>query len=297
MEALAYPHVSLLRLSELEAADPELVATRSTRSLIEYYFTITPCLLWHLLTRQEDIGMVTYLDADMMFFSSPEPLFAEAGDASVIITPHRFSRRLEELRKWGAYNVSWLTFRNIPEGLQCLSWYRKACLEWCYDVLEEARFADQKYLDAFPTKFKNVHIMAHLGGGCAPWNIEDYAIREQDGAVVVNGVTLIFYHAHRFRHIRGPFYASGLAEYTDKACPPAKKYILTVYVEEYNRAVLIARKFVSGRCFTDIRFHKRQTATFLRDCKKIIKEWQQGSLLIFYKASRPRWRLLPDTVE
>ena len=52
LTSLAYPHVSLIRMADLEAADPELAATRATRSLIEYYFTITPCLPWYLLTRQ-----------------------------------------------------------------------------------------------------------------------------------------------------------------------------------------------------------------------------------------------------
>ena len=123
LSVLAYPFVSLFRLAELEAADPELAATRPTRSLIEYYFTITPCLPWHLLTRR-GLDEITYLDADMMFFSSPEPIFEERRDASVIITPHRFSENLSHKVVYGLYNVSWLTFRNTREGVDCLRWYR-----------------------------------------------------------------------------------------------------------------------------------------------------------------------------
>ena len=35
---------------------------------------------------------------------------------------------------------------------------------------------NQKYLDEWPTKFKNIHIMQNLGGGLGPWNIENYDI-------------------------------------------------------------------------------------------------------------------------
>ena len=117
LSRLAYPHVSLMRLEELEAADPELAATRTTRSLVEYYFTFTPCLPWWLLTQNEHINEITYLDADLMFFSSPEPLFVEAGDAAVILTPHRFSPHLADLARYGLYNVSWITFRKTRAGL------------------------------------------------------------------------------------------------------------------------------------------------------------------------------------
>ena len=279
LSSLTYPFVSLIRLDELEAADPELAATRPTRSQIEYYFTITPCLPWHLLTKR-GLDEVTYLDADMMFFSSPAPIFKEAGEASVILTPHRFPPRLDELREWGLYNVSWLTFRNTPSGLECLSWYRDACLEWCRDRLEETRFADQKYLDAFTARFEEVHVMEHPGGGVAPWNLEGCSVQEQDGAVTVNGAALIFYHAHGFRHIRGPFYASGFAEYTSRPQAAVKKHILGAYARKYKGALRKARGLIAGQAFTGIRFQRRPPRALLRDGKRLIKEWRQGTLLI-----------------
>ena len=279
MTILAYPYVSLIRLSELEAVDPDLFATRSTRSLVEYYFTITPCLPWFLLN-QKGIGEITYLDADMMFFSSPEPIFEEAGKASVIITPHRFTPLTKEREElYGIYNVSWLSFRNTSDGLDCLKWYRDSCLEWCYDIVEENRFADQKYLNEFPERFSGVHSMRHSGGGVAPWNIGDSIVKMHDDSIMINNEPLIFYHAQHFGHIAGPFYSSGLLWYQVKHLSKiAKKHIFLEYAKLYKQAVKKVNKLCKNCKFVSIRSNNRYESIFYI-IKAIRKEWRRGILL------------------
>ena len=41
---------------------------------------------------------ITYLDADLMFFRDPEPVWSEFGDDSVLIVPHRYAPHLARLR-------------------------------------------------------------------------------------------------------------------------------------------------------------------------------------------------------
>jgi len=277
LSSLAYPFISLIHLAELEAADPELAATRATRSLIEYYFTITPCLPWYLLTSRS-VATITYLDADMIFFDSPEPIFDDAGDASVIITPHRFPPRLGALQKWGLYNVSWLMFRNTLPGMTCLSWYRKACLEWCYDVLEETRFADQKYLDAFPVRFEGVHIMGHPGGGLAPWNVEGVTITDTRAGIFVADAPLIFYHAQGIKHLMGQFYSSGFHVYGASLANPAVLAILKHYIAKYDRASKIASRKLANFDFNGIR-HGNNFLMWLRICKQLFVEAYARTLI------------------
>jgi hypothetical protein len=84
-------NVRAVSLSALEEFDPELRATRANRSLVEYYFTCSPCFPRYLFCTQDDVREVTYLDSDLYFFSDPQSVFDEIGSSSVAITPHRFT--------------------------------------------------------------------------------------------------------------------------------------------------------------------------------------------------------------
>src|SRR5882672_2283877 len=125
--------VEVMKLSDLEASDAELLAVKSNRSRIEYYFTCTPSLTRYILASRPEIEDITYLDADLYFFASPEPIFREIGAASVAIIPHRFPKVLEHHAAHGRYNVGFLYFRRDPDGLRCLDWWRQKCIDWCYD--------------------------------------------------------------------------------------------------------------------------------------------------------------------
>lgn len=280
LSTIQYPFASLYRLPALEKADPELAATRCNRTLVEYYFTLTSCWLWHLL-QKIGVNEVTYLDADMMFFSSPEPLFVEAGEASVIITPHRFSLHLLAFLKFGLYNVSWITFRNSLDGIACLNWYRNACLEWCYDRVEKDRFADQKYLDVFCEKFSGVHMMRHFGGGVAPWNLEGLSIQRNKKGLFINGDPLIFYHAHELKHLWGPFYSSGLYGYGTGIYTKEILYIFIKYLMRYKKALQKARILIPESRFLSIRYATPDSMKTLRILKRIVREYRAKTLLVF----------------
>jgi hypothetical protein len=196
---LSLPHLTVLPLAELERADPGLVAAKADRNRFEYCCTTTPALPLHLLETRAELGEITYLDADLFFFSDPESLFAEMGDASVLITPHRFSPYLRHYEANGIYNVQFMTFRRDENGLAALRWWHARCLEWCYLRLEDGKFADQKYLDDWPERFEGVHVLRHPGGGLAPWNVDRYELRSGDRGVLVDGEPLVFFHFHRVR--------------------------------------------------------------------------------------------------
>ena len=106
------------RLRDLEAPRPALLAAKATASPVEYCWTATPALCRYLLETRPELGEITYLDADLLFFSDPEPLFEEMGDASVLITPHRFAPEYADQEENGIYNVQFMTFRRDERGLQ-----------------------------------------------------------------------------------------------------------------------------------------------------------------------------------
>jgi hypothetical protein len=193
LRGLALPNVEIVPLAQLEAAYPELAPLKQSRKVVEYYFTLSP-FLPHYLFANTDAERITYIDGDLYFFSSPRPVVDGFGGASVAITPHRFSFEYRNHLIYGRFNVAWITYRRNAEGLDCLSTYKAECTAWCYDRVEDGKFGDQKYLDAWPGRCPTLKIIEHKGFNLAIWNVGNYMIRAKNGAVLIDDDPLIFYH-------------------------------------------------------------------------------------------------------
>lgn len=213
LSQMALPSMRLIRQAEFEADDAELTATKTNRSKVEYYWTCTPSLPLHILRVDPSVDIVTYLDADIFFYSDPQPLFDELGSGSILITEHRWS---SDVALWaepaGYYNVQFLIFRRDDNGLRCLRWWRDRCIEWCYARGEDGKYGDQKYLDDWPKRFEGVVVTQHKGAGVAPWNMRQYQVRREGQRLMVDDVPLIFYHFHALKLIG------------DVACQPPSMY-------------------------------------------------------------------------
>lgn len=197
LNQLQLPNIQSIGLHELESRDRQLREARNTRSLVEYYWTLTPTVLLFLFEQYPQIDRLTYLDADLFFFSSPEPMFSEAPHASVLIHSHRFAKKYALLEAYGTYNVGLLSFVRNTEVLGILREWREQCLHWCYASLEDGKFGDQMYLNDWPQRFAGVHVLQHPGVGVAPWNQNDASlVTAATGELQVDGAPLIFYHFH-----------------------------------------------------------------------------------------------------
>lgn len=164
-------NTTIISLDQFE--DKELLKVKKERSRIEYLWTCSSSIILYILENYK-VDNCTYLDADIYFFSSPKLLIDEIGDNSVIITEHRFTPRYKRYDRHGIYCVQFVFFRNSEQGIKILRWWRDACINWCYITKESGRFGDQKYLDDWSERFRGVHVLQHLGGGLAPWNIQQY---------------------------------------------------------------------------------------------------------------------------
>jgi hypothetical protein len=186
-----------IRLWDFERANPRVAAVREERSMIEYFFTMTPWLVRHVMGLSHEAEWVTYLDADLWFFDSPQPIYNELESSSVGIIPHRFPSAQSWRLRYGTYNVGWVSFRLDERGEACADWWAARCLEWCNDTPDNGRFADQGYLDGFAAAVDGVRVIENAGADLAPWNLRSHAtewgIRP---AVTVDGVPLIFFHFH-----------------------------------------------------------------------------------------------------
>ena len=199
LKKLNYPFVNLIPLHEIEYRDQELIQARGNRSLVEYYWTLTPTVILKILENNPHIQTLTYLDADLYFYSSPDPIWNELQDYSVMIHEHRFSPEQKSLEVYGKYNVGLLIFKNDQRARSVLQWWRARCNEWCYARLEKDRYGDQLYLSQFQSRFQGVTVLKHIGAGVGPWNHIQYNFyKDNNGQVFVNEYPLIFYHFHSF---------------------------------------------------------------------------------------------------
>lgn len=201
LDRLAIPNVVAVDLATIELGDRELAIAKGNRSAVEYYWTITPTAMLRLLDRVAPGEELVYLDADMRFHSSPEPLFAEFEGADALIHEHRYSASVRYMEKQnGRFNVGMVGIRNSLPGREILDWWRDRCNEWCYARSEDGKFGDQLYLDRWPELFAGVRILQHRGAAVAPWNCEGNVFaKAADGTLVVDGTPIVFVHFHSFQ--------------------------------------------------------------------------------------------------
>jgi hypothetical protein len=198
LKKLDLDSVTIFTLSEIEEKYPELLEIKPSRTTVEYCWTLTPILPLYILEGYK-ISDITYLDADLFFYSSPEPIFEELGANSILLIEHRYTKSQKMLEKYsGRFNVQFLTFRNNRDGLLALHWWKKRCLEWCFFRYEAGKMGDQLYLHDWPARFKGVHVLENIGAGVAPWNVQQYSIIQKNSIIYVNTTPLLFYHFHGF---------------------------------------------------------------------------------------------------
>lgn len=192
LNKLALEFVTVISLKEFE--DEKLLKIKSSRSVAEYCWTCTPSTIKYCI-EQYNLDSCTYLDADLYFFSNPSVLIEEMGNKSILITKHRYTPIYDQSSTSGIYCVQFMTFKSDKNGMKALSWWRDACNTWCYARYEDGKFGDQKYLDDWTTRFEGVHVLQHLGGGVAPWNVQQYELNKKK-------FELIFYHFHNFKFLQ-----------------------------------------------------------------------------------------------
>jgi hypothetical protein len=281
-----YDRLIPLKLSEIEDYEPSLTEIKKNRSQSEYYFTLSPILPLYILDSYTHIQRITTLDADLFFFSSPEPLLNSLQSYSVLITPHRFIEKLKDREIYGLYNVSFQSFKRDKIGIQCLTDWKIDCLNWCFDYLEENKFADQKYLDSWTKRYENVFPIENYGIGSAPWNIETCDISVRNNKIYINNEKLIYFHYQGLRFINKNLIYTGLATY---GVEKNSLILLKIYKPYLKFLFSINQNADTGGRAAPIKFSLKQILTergliyFIPSFNLIIEPYKFGMLMLFLK--------------
>lgn len=234
LNKLRLTHATIISLDQFE--DKDLLSVKSGRTIAEYCWTATPSTIYYVI-KNFNVASCTYVDADVYFYSSPKIIFDEFADNSILITEHRFSyeyRKEEKLS--GKYCVQFITFRNDKFGLEALTWWKDQCIIWCYNRVEDGKFGDQMYLNDWTTRFRKVHVLQHLGGGLAGWNISQYEFfkdRENFYGIEKKSKSrfdILFYHFHYLK-----YYTNGKLQLGPRIISEsAKEYFYKPYLKELD---------------------------------------------------------------
>lgn len=239
-------HIYVVTLVEFETQ--EILEAKSNRSQTEYCWTCSSAFIYYCMTTFH-LPSCTYIDADMYFYASPLKLLEEIGNNDVMVTEHRYTPQFDASATSGKYCVQFMYFRNTPNGMHVLKWWRDACLKWCYDRYEDGKFGDQKYLDDWINRFIGIHVMRHEGGGLAPWNIQQYVIKRQYGALYARnkrtGICseVIFYHFHHLRN----YQLCSMKEFRMGPYPIAPDVRTLIYLPYIKELINIYKQYYSQK--------------------------------------------------
>jgi hypothetical protein len=196
LNKLDLDHVSTIPLRSIET-EP-LLSVKQGRTVGEYCWTLTPFAPQAVFDLVPEAERVTYIDSDLFFFSSPQPIFSEfeLSEKHVLITEHAYAPEHDRSMQSGRFCVQFMIFRRTQESYRVMKWWQDRCIEWCFDRNEDNKFGDQKYLDLWPTLFQEeVHILSQIDKTLAPWNVDHFLAKNPQG------LTPVFYHFQSFRII------------------------------------------------------------------------------------------------
>ncbi len=198
--------IVLVTIAELNRED--LLAIKASRKLNQYCWTLKPGFIKHIFTLDDSINRVTYIDSDLFFYQNPNVIFENQPDASVLLSSgeiflpmysKEFNQTMQTLT--GNFNSGFISFKKDINGLQCVNWWDKMCVDSCTSNPEDNKFGDQKYLDDMPFLFNNVYEITTQGINIGHWNYLKYKFTVSNDNVMVNNNKLIFYHFSGFRII------------------------------------------------------------------------------------------------
>ena len=196
LDQLNLPQLNAIRLAEIE--NEELLRVKPERSVAEYCWTMTPFTIEKVFNCDPSVQRVTYLDADLFFFSSPLPLLEELTTTGklVQITEHGYAPEYDMSSTSGRFCVQFQTFSRDAPSIQLLKWWQTKCIEDCSDRPKDGLFGDQKYVEAFIERCPEiVNISSQTHKMAAPWNAAH--LEKQ----LCNQFAPVFYHFHGLRMI------------------------------------------------------------------------------------------------
>ena len=236
LNRLSLKKVTIISSSALE--NQELLELKKKRSLTEYAWTLKPVLCMHLLV---DIPLdnLIYCDADIYLFQDIGTLLKEWSGHSFFMCRQRYGYENEKVH--GSFQAGLLGFTRDNSSLDILSWWKKSCIDWCYETadLVNNRWGDQKYLEMIPHLFSNIKLVDHIGINTAPWNLilnNNHKVSSNNKNIYIDNTELVIYHFGSMQIFNGQEFDLWKNE-TINFSEEIKNYIYKPYIKELQKYI------------------------------------------------------------
>ena len=217
------------------------IGIENTQAMAFYYdvlelnTAVKPFAISYLF-RKKNYDQVMYLDPDIYVYNKLFELEKEfLKGASIVLTPHLIDELKDDgylpdeksVLGTGVFNLGFIAFQNSEESLKAIDWWSEKCKKHCVNEIENGIFVDQKWVDYFPSRYKNLSILKDAGYNVAYWNLPQRKLQELNGKILVNDTQLSFFHFSGLNERN----TDRLSKYSNR--PLKQNCILKTLIEEY----------------------------------------------------------------
>jgi len=271
-----------INLDDLINSEISIVRAHTTHG--QFCWVCQP-LICRFILDKFDVDMVTYLEADSLFYSSPEALFEELWQHSVSVVPHNFSPGFDNVATSGRFCVQFNAFKNNLQAREVLDYWKACCFK--YNKNNPLVYPGQTFLDDWPERFDCVKILQHPGAGVAPWNIQHVKFEMVSSVPHFDGVPVVFYHYHEYGR-----YNNGTHELGHY---PLTKQIIDSLYKKYAREIKLAENMVRS---ADPTFNYRREYTNNQTLKDVLMSFAPQTISGFFdvlkRKLRGTYNIFPD---
>ena len=220
-------NIQLIILKDLEQEYKDLIIAKNNRDLIEYYFTLSPFLPRYIFKKFK-CNYIIYVDSDFFFLKDPVNFFLQNISSSISLI------KQESLPKYGIFNMGLISYNFVfSETSEIINTWSDQCLNSCKDIpdVKNNIYADQKYLDLWMHKLKNIKILCPENTVLSPWD-SNFSIE--------NNIDNFFaFHFHGFE-ISNNFFSTGFCNYNKM---PSKLILEKLYYSYAKKIFAINKQY------------------------------------------------------
>ena len=194
-------------------------------------FLLKPVFIHYIYKKIKNENFIVYLDSDIAIYAPIKSFLKFLSEKySIFLTPHNFSKNISGNIKYGIFNAGFIAFKKDIFSLEALNWWKNSCLKVCVMDIKRNLIGDQTYLNFFPKKFRNIHIINNQGFNCAPWNIykKNFIFKKK---ILVKNTPLIFFHFQGLRKLFLNLYYTNFSAYKLKS----SENLQTFYIDYISR--------------------------------------------------------------